>query len=250
MQYLHFSYADKAYYGIVNNNDVSIIEGDIFAQHKITNQTLPLNKVTPLPATQPSKIIAVGLNFASHFSSKRGRVPRLFSKLPSSLTTTQQPVWLFPDSTNLHFEGELVVVIGKQASNISVKAAPDYIFGVTIGNDITDRSWQRSDLQWLRAKGADSFAPVAPYIVTGLNYNDLLVETRVNGKVMQSESTKNLLHNVEEIVSYASKYHTLYPGDLIFVGTPGKTQSLHAGDRVEVSIENIGKITNTITPRK
>ena len=102
------------------------------------------------------------------------------------------PIWLFPESDNTHFEGELFVVIGKTAHNVSVEEAPNYIFGVTAGNDITERTWQTTDLQWVRGQSIrTAFAPIGPYIITGLNYNDLLVQTRLNGEVVQSESTAN-----------------------------------------------------------
>jgi len=249
-KYVHLEYQGQAYYGLLKEGALRLIEGDLFGKHSVTSKTLELNNVTLLPATNPSKIIAVGLNYKSHNNSTKGAHPRLFSKLTSSLTAHNTPIWIFPDSTNLHYEGELVVVIGKIASNITAKQASEFIFGVTVGNDVTDRSWQASDLQWLRGKGADSFSPIAPWVVTGLDYNNLLVETRLNGKTVQSERTRNLLFNVDEIVSYASRYFTLLPGDLIFTGTPGRTSAMRAGDVVEVEIESVGKLTNIITRRK
>ena len=246
-QYVHFNYKEKPYYGLLEGKKIRFISGDIFSKHTVTSETVSLEQVTLLPATTPSKMIAVGLNYKSHNSSRRGAKPKLFSKLTSSLTAHNTPIWLFNGGDNLHYEGELVVVIGKKASNISVEEAPSIIFGVTAGNDVTERSWQSFDLQWLRGKGADSFSPVAPWITTNVNYNDLLVETRINGKTVQSESTKNLLFSVDEIVSYASKYFTLYPGDLIFTGTPGRTSAMNAGDIVEVEIEKIGLLRNTVT---
>ncbi|MGH1486950.1 MAG: fumarylacetoacetate hydrolase family protein [Cellvibrionaceae bacterium] len=248
-KYAHIQYNGEARYGLVDGDSLQLIEGDIFSQYTLSDIRLLLNNVTFLAATKPSKIIAVGLNYRSHNGSIKGQNPKLFSKLTSSLTTHDKPIWLFSDSNNLHYEGEMVVVIGKEASNISVKEAPSYIFGVTAGNDVTDRNWQAYDLQWLRGKGADSFSPVSPWIATGLNYNDLLVETRVNGKVVQSESTKNLLFSVDEIVSYASQYFTLYPGDLIFTGTPGQTRPMDAGDIVEIEVEKVGKFKNTVTKK-
>jgi len=246
-KYVHFSHDAKPHYGLVKGKKIHFIDGDLFSQHTITHKTVSIDKVTLLPATQPSKIIAVGLNYKSHNSSTRGLKPKLFSKLTSSLTSHNKPIWLFEGGENLHYEGELVVVIGKKASNISVAESSKVIFGVTVGNDVTERSWQSFDLQWLRGKGADSFSPIAPWITTNVNYNDLLVATRVNGQTVQSESTKNLLFSVDEIVSYASKYFTLYPGDLIFTGTPGRTSAMSEGDIVEVEIESIGLLRNTVT---
>jgi 2-keto-4-pentenoate hydratase/2-oxohepta-3-ene-1,7-dioic acid hydratase in catechol pathway len=150
------------------------------------------------------------------------------------------------DSESLHYEGELVVVIGKKAKNVSVVDAPKHIFGVTAGNDVSERTWQRADLQWFRAKASDTFGPVGPAIVQGLPYGDLMIQTRVNGEVRQKESSKDLLYNVDEIVSYISRYVTLLPGDIIFTGTPGSTQAMKPGDVVEVEIEGIGVLRNKV----
>ena len=124
--------------------------------------------------------------------------------------------------------------------------ARDYIFGVTVGNDISERDWQLSDLQWLRAKASDTFAPVGPVVVQGLNYNNLLLETRLNGKTVQSERTRDLLFNVDTIMSYVTTYFTLMPGDIIFTGTPGSTLAMKPGDVVEVEIESIGILQNHV----
>ncbi|MEM7342887.1 MAG: fumarylacetoacetate hydrolase family protein [Chloroflexota bacterium] len=171
----------------------------------------------------------------------------MFAKFTSSLAGPDDPIWMYPDSDNLHYEGELVIVIGKTARNVTVEDAPNYILGVTAGNDVTERGWQRSDLQWVRGKGADSFSPVGPYLVTGLDYNDLLVETRLNGETRQSESTASLIHSVDDIVSYVSRYITLQPGDLIFTGTPGSTQAMEVGDVVEIEVEGVGVLQNTVS---
>jgi 2-keto-4-pentenoate hydratase/2-oxohepta-3-ene-1,7-dioic acid hydratase in catechol pathway len=249
LTFVHFEHNNSPRYGLLSQEKVYLLKGTPFSNYSKTNTIINLENTKLLPATSPSKILAVGLNYRSHLGSQRGSNPRLFSKVTSSLTATDTPVWLFPDSNNLHYEGELVIVIGKQAQNIKPEQAAEYILGVTAGNDITDRNWQSSDLQWLRGKGADSFSPIAPYIVTGLNYNNLLVETRVNGKTVQSERSSNLLFSVDEIVSYASQYFTLYPGDLIFTGTPGTTRALKAGDVVEVEVEGVGVVSNTVTKR-
>ncbi len=113
---------------------------------------------------------------------------------------------------------------------------------------MSERDWQRDDLQWLRAKGSDTFGPIGPAIVTGLDYNDLLVQTRLNGEVRQSESTKDLIFSVDQIVSYVSRYFTLMPGDVIFTGTPGTTSAMKPGDVVEIEVEGVGVLRNTLVP--
>jgi 2-keto-4-pentenoate hydratase/2-oxohepta-3-ene-1,7-dioic acid hydratase in catechol pathway len=137
-------------------------------------------------------------------------------------------------------------VIGKKASRVSKEEAPKYIFGVTAGNDVSERDWQRDDLQWFRAKASDTFGPLGPAIVTGLNHNDLLLQTRVNGKVLQKQRTSDLLFDVEDIVSYISQFVTLMPGDVIYTGTPGATSAMKPGDVVEIEIEGIGILRNKI----
>ncbi len=150
------------------------------------------------------------------------------------------------DASNVHFEGELVIVIGKTATKVKREDALNYIFGVTIGNDVSERAWQREDLQWYRAKGADTFGPLGPWIVTGLNYQDVLLETRVNGKTLQSQRTKDLIFDIPYLVSYISQYVTLVPGDVIYSGTPGTTSAMKPGDVVEVEIEGLGVLRNKV----
>ena len=141
-------------------------------------------------------------------------------------------------------------MIGKRAKNVSVAAAPQHVFGVTAGNDVSERDWQKNDLQWFRAKAADTFGPLGPVIVKGLNYGDLLLQTRVNGEVLQSQRTKDLLFDVPTLVSYISKYVTLEPGDLIYTGTPGSTKAMKPGDVVEIEIEGVGVLRNRVEQTK
>ena len=244
-----FQYQGEIWHGIVlENGAVERIEGDLFTEIILTDEIFPLDQLKVLAPILPSKIIAIGLNYRSHAGEAGVGAPGLFSKFPTSLAGPDDPIWLFPESDNTHYEGELVIVIGKTAYNITEAEASDYIFGVTAGNDITERTWQQTDLQWIRAKASDSFAPIGPYIVTGLNYNDLLVQTRVNGVTTQSESTASLIHSVDKIVSYTSRYITLEPGDIIYTGTPGSTSAMSAGDVIEVEVEGVGVLRNTAQP--
>jgi len=144
----------------------------------------------------------------------------------------------------------MVIVIGKRASKVSVEKAGDYVLGVTCGNDVSARDWQKGDVQWWRAKGTDTFGPCGPFVATGINYDDLLLVTRVNGEVRQKQRTKDLIHGVAAIVSFASMHVTLEPGDLIYTGTPGKTQEIRPGDVVEVEIEGVGTLRNPVKAGK
>jgi 2-keto-4-pentenoate hydratase/2-oxohepta-3-ene-1,7-dioic acid hydratase in catechol pathway len=140
----------------------------------------------------------------------------------------------------------MVIVIGRRASHVTVAEAKSFVFGITAGNDVSERDWQKNDLQWFRAKAADTFGPLGPMIVTGLAYDDLLLQTRLNGEVVQSQRTKDLIFNVSEIVSYVSQYVTLLPGDVIYSGTPGTTKPIKTGDVVEVEVEGVGILRNRV----
>lgn len=137
-----------------------------------------------------------------------------------------------------------VLVIGRQIYKANQAEAQAAIFGVLVGNDLTERSWQSSDVQWTRAKSSNGFGPISPEIVTGLDVNNLTIVTRLNGKIVQKESTSNMIHKPGKVVSYLSQYFTLMPGDLVFMGTPGQTQAIQKGDEVRVSIENVGDVIN------
>jgi 2-keto-4-pentenoate hydratase/2-oxohepta-3-ene-1,7-dioic acid hydratase in catechol pathway len=153
------------------------------------------------------------------------------------------------DATDLHYEGELVVVIGKQVKSVTADQARGAIFGVTCGNDVSERNWQRGpgkDLQWWRAKGSDTFAPFGPAIVTGIDYNNLLLTTALNGEVVQQQYTSDLIFDCAAVVSWISGWVTLMPGDIIYTGTPGNTCSLKAGDVVQVEIQNVGVLENPV----
>lgn len=246
IHYVRYQQAGEIHYGLLKGDDVHELSGGLFPLSAPTGRRHKLNTVQLLPPTDARKVFAVGMNFSSHIASPSSAPPPLFLKLPTSLTGHDTTVTLPADAKNVHFEGELVLVIGKQAKHVSVAAAPEYVFGVTAGNDLTERSWQSSDLQWMRSKASDGFGPVGPAIVTGLDYNNVLLTTRLNGEVVQQENTKNMIHKPAKVISYLSRYFTLEPGDLIFMGTPGRTQALENNDVVSVEIEGVGTLSNRI----
>ena len=246
-KYVRYTHEGQESYGILEGDTVRELVGDIFSDPTPSGKTLKLSEVHLLAPCKPTKVIAVGLNYRSHIGNRPvPEYPGLFAKYPSSIIGQDENIVIPSDATDLHYEGELVVVIGKKAKNISVSKAPNYIFGVTAGNDVSERKWQQADLQWLRAKASDTFGPVGPAIVTGLNYNDLLLQTRLNGELRQSERTKDLVYDVEAIVSYISHYVTLFPGDLIFTGTPGTTKAMKPNDIVEIELEGVGILRNKV----
>ncbi len=244
-KYVRYESAGRTSYGILDGETIRELSGDLFASPKPTGRTMKLADVKLLAPCDPKKVIAVGLNYKSHIGERPAAAyPGLFAKLPSSIIGPDATI-VFPEGAkNVHFEGELVVVIGKRARHVAAADAAQYIFGVTAGNDVSERDWQKQDLQWFRAKASDTFGPLGPVIVKGLDYNDVLLQTRLNGEVVQSQRTKDLIFDVHAIVSYISQFVTLEPGDVIYTGTPGATKAMKPGDTVEVQIEGIGVLRN------
>ena len=251
-KYVRFRAGNTVAYGIVEEDRVRQLSGNLYKKWKKTDTTYPLNEVTLLvPSSRPSKVIALAGNYRDHLGDTLPpETPEPFYKVPSCLQRHEGPIVL-PDTTDdVHYEAELVIVIGKRAKNVSRDKALEYVLGITCGNDISARKWQKNDVQWWRAKGSDTFGPCGPYIASGLDYNNLDMELRVNGDSRQKTNTKNQVHDIATTVSFLSHHITLNPGDLIFTGTPGKTQPLHPGDVVEVEIEGVGVLRNRVVAKK
>ena len=239
--YARYEHAGIRCYGLVERNTIHQLQGGLLDPPQPTGKTLPLADVRLLSPHVPPKIFAVGLNYKSHLGTRAAPAnPEIFYKPVSCLQDPEGPIRIPEGAGAAHFEGELVVVIGKTARHVSVEEAALFVFGVTCGNDISERSWQANDRQWWRAKGCDTFGPAGPFIVTGLNYGDLLLQSRLNGIVMQSQRTSDLLFDVPAVISFISRHVTLEAGDMIFTGTPGNTSGLKSGDVVEVEIEGVG----------
>jgi 2-keto-4-pentenoate hydratase/2-oxohepta-3-ene-1,7-dioic acid hydratase in catechol pathway len=249
-RYVRFRHQGKIAHGILEGDQVRELRGDPFSKPAETGTRLPLAAVTLLAPCQPPKILAVGLNYRSHLGERKAPAhPEIFYKPVTALQDPDGPITIPPDATNVHYEGELVVVIGKPVKSATPAQARDAIFGVTCGNDVSEREWQSGatkDLQWWRAKGADTFAPCGPVLVHGLDYGHLLLQTRLNGEVVQKQYTSDLIFDCPTIVSYISRFVTLSPGDLIYTGTPGQTRKMSPGDLVEVDIEGIGVLRNKV----
>ena len=246
-KFVRYDHDGQASYGIVDGDRVWQLSGSPFGEWKKTGANHPVKSVKILVPTKPTKVLALAGNYRDHLGDKPvPKVPEPFYKLPSTLLAHEGEVVQPADHEGVHYEAEVVVVIGKQASKISPEQAKDHILGITCGNDISARNWQDNDIQWWRAKGSDTFGPVGPYIVSGLDYANLEMELRVNGDVRQKTNTKNMIHSIDEAVSFISQYVTLEPGDLIYTGTPGKTLPMEIGDVVEVEIEGVGVLKNQL----
>ena len=234
-------------YGVVEGDKVFEIQGDIFGDWKKTDKTHSLEGLKVLTPTTASKVLALAGNYKDHLGDipVPGN-PEVFYKLPTTLIAQGEEIVTPEGTQDVHPELELVVVIGKKAKNVSKDDALNYVLGVTCGNDVSARDWQKGDRQWWRAKGSDTFGPVGPFIASGIDYGNLNIELRVNGEVRQKSNTSHMIFGVAEIVSFVSRFVTLEPGDLIYTGTPGKTRGISPGDTIELEIEGIGTLRNTV----
>lgn len=247
-KYVRFQAAEGVAYGMVEGDRVRQIAGSVFGSWEPTDKTYRLSEIKPLVPTLPSKVLAVAGNYKSHLDDKPvPEHPEMFFKVPSCLIAAGEKIVIPPGTSDVHYEAELVIVIGKRAKNVPVSKALDHVLGVTCGNDVSARDWQKNDVQWWRAKGSDTFGPCGPWIVSGIDYDDLLLQLRLNGQVKQRQRTRDMAHGVAALVSWASRHVTLEAGDLIFTGTPGKTSAIQPGDVVEVELEGVGTLKNPVT---
>ncbi len=247
VKFVRFQVADETQYGLLEGDRVRRITGQPFGPWSPTDATWPLDRVKLLVPVRPTKILAAAGNYKSHLGDTAPHTnPEFFFKPPSCLIASGEKIVLPKGTERVDFEGELVVVIGKRAKDVPPEKAADYVLGFTCGNDVSARDWQKNDVQWWRAKGTDTFGPCGPAVVAGVPPDNLLLRTRVNGRVVQEQRTSELIHNVAQMVSFASRHVTLEPGDLIYTGTPGTTSPLAPGDLVEVEIEGIGVLRNEV----
>jgi 2-keto-4-pentenoate hydratase/2-oxohepta-3-ene-1,7-dioic acid hydratase in catechol pathway len=241
--------SDKRF-GIVENKIIIEIEGTPFDSFTIKDKKHNLDEVKLLAPCVPSKIVAIGLNYKDHAAEMNKKIPddpMLFLK-PSSSVIAHEDNIIYPShmSSRVDFEGELAVVISKEAKHIKPSSALDYVLGYTCINDVTARDLQAKDGQFTRAKGFDTFAPLGPWIETRLSPFDLEIKTFLNGDLKQHSNTSNLIFAVPKLISFISNVMTLYPGDIISTGTPSGIAPMKPGDRVEVEIQGIGILKNYI----
>ena len=236
-------------YGWIMGDKIGSIEGDVFGAFQRDEAKIPAESVQLLSPTTPSKIICVGRNYAAHAKEHGAEVPEvplIFLKPPTSLIGQQQSIILPPQSEQVEHEAELAVVIGKSGRWITPDEAISHVFGYTVANDVTARDLQRSDGQWTRAKGFDTFCPVGPWIETEFDPADAVVTCNVNGEMRQMASTRDMIFTVKQLIAFVSSVMTLESGDLLLTGTPAGVSPLHSGDIVEVSIEGLGTLSNPV----
>jgi 2-keto-4-pentenoate hydratase/2-oxohepta-3-ene-1,7-dioic acid hydratase in catechol pathway len=246
-----FSHNDAIRYGIVDEGDLVVLAGDpMFAGFDTTGERVPLSDVALLaPVIPRSKIVCVGRNYRDHAAELGNDVPTapmLFFKPNTSVIGPGDAISLPPQSERVDFEGELAAVIGRIAKNVPAERALEYVFGYTIANDVTARDLQKTDGQWARAKGFDTFCPLGPAIETDFDLDGgATITTRVNGEVRQQGPISDMIFSLADVIAYASAAFTLLPGDVILTGTPAGVGPFVAGDTVEVEITGLGTLRNT-----
>ncbi len=245
-----FNRGERVFYGLIEGKIIKVLRDFPSPEIELTGEEVPFSQVRLLAPCEPTKIIALGLNYRDHARELNMSLPKeplLFLKPPSAMIGPEEEIVLPPQSKRVDYEAELAIVIGKKAKNVSVETAFDYVLGYTCFNDVTARDLQQKDGQWTRAKGFDTFAPLGPWIETELDPGDLKVEALLNGERRQCSSTKELVFSVPEIVSYVSHIMTLFPGDVIATGTPPGIGPLKPGDLIEIRIEGIGSLKNYVS---
>ncbi len=236
-------------FGIIENHKVKEISPDPFNEFEIAPEESHLNEIQLHAPTVPSKIVAVGLNYKAHAKEMNEPLPSepiLFLKPATSIIGPQSTIAYPSMSGRVDFEAELAVIIKKPAKNISKEQADEFILGYSCFNDVTARDLQKKDGQWTRAKSFDTFSPIGPWIVTGLNSADSQIESYLNGELKQSSNTRDLIFDVQTLVSFISQVMTLHPGDVVITGTPPGIGPMQKGDMIDIRIEGIGVLRNFV----
>jgi 2-keto-4-pentenoate hydratase/2-oxohepta-3-ene-1,7-dioic acid hydratase in catechol pathway len=249
MKIVRFTTDSKTRYGILEGQKIRTIEGKPFRHIKFTDQSYPRNEVKLLAPCEPSKIIAMGLNYHSHARELNLPLPNspLTFLKPSTAVIGPEANIMYPSvSARVDFEGELAVVIKKPVWRVAAVDALEYVLGYACFNDVTARDLQNHDGQWTRAKGFDTFAAIGPWIETNLDSSAAILETYLNGKLMQKGSTVDLIYSIPEIINFISNVMTLLPGDIIATGTPSGIGPMYPGDTIEVKIAQLGTLRNFV----
>jgi 2-keto-4-pentenoate hydratase/2-oxohepta-3-ene-1,7-dioic acid hydratase in catechol pathway len=226
-----------------------ILKGDLLDTQEAGEQLVPLNEVALLPPTYPTKAVCIGLNYRAHAMELKYDLPDeplMFIKPSSCVLPPNEGIVYPPLTENLHYEGELAVVIGSVAKNVKAEDASSVILGYTCANDVTARDIQKKDVQWTRGKSFDTFLPFGPWIETDIDLDDARIVTMLNGEIKQDSNINDLIFKVPELIEKITAVMTLYPGDIILTGTPSGVGPMQVGDKVMVAIEGIGELANTV----
>ncbi len=249
MKFVRYLEIENPVWGWIYEDKVGKVDGDLFSKYRRLEVDTDTSKIQFLPPVKPSKIICFGRNFASHALEHEVEVPEIpliFLKPPSSIIGNNDQIILPPQTNYVEHEAELAVVIGKKGRWIDPDEAENYIFGFTIANDVTARDLQSLDGQWTRAKGFDTFCPIGPVVETEFDPADALITCKVNNQVRQMASTRDMIFPIEKLMAFCSSIMTLEPGDVILTGTPAGVGVLHDGDIIEIEIEGLGVLKNSV----
>ena len=255
-RYVRYEQSDIVYWGSLDDGSIHQLSDAPYAGGTPTGVIVNEKDVKLKAPIDPKLSFMTAFNYSDHKKETFGitkdttKQPGLFTVPVSSIIGPEDNMVRPVGATNFHYEAEMVVVIGKKAENVPLEEAGDYIFGVTIGNDGSERDWQAGDIQWTRAKGSKNFNPVGPHLVTGLNYTDLDIEGRHNGVRSQGANSSGMIFNFNYMVHYISQYFTLEPGDVIWSGTMGDTGPMQPGDTYEITVEGIGTLKSTLVQGK
>lgn len=252
MRICRVSVDDELFFGVIEKEAVALLNGHPFGAVSPEGRVLPLADVRLVAPVLPSKIIAVGRNYAEHAKELGHDVPAapmVFLKPNTSVVGPGEPIALPWQSENVEHEAELAVVIGRLCSDVPEDRVADVVLGYTCANDVTARDLQRTDGQWGRAKGFDTFCPLGPWIETDVDLDDAEIACHVDGELRQRGTLGDMVRGVPELVAWISSVMTLLPGDVILTGTPAGVGPLRAGDEVSVTIDGIGTLTNPVIDR-
>jgi 2-keto-4-pentenoate hydratase/2-oxohepta-3-ene-1,7-dioic acid hydratase in catechol pathway len=245
-----FSNGAEPRFGIVDGPELVVLKGHpLVAGYQTTGERIPLKEVKLLAPTIPSKIVCIGKNFADHAAEIGEEItdePLIFFKPSSAIIGHGDAIVIPPQSKQVELEAELCLVIGKLAKNVSEEKALEYLWGVTIANDVTARDLQFGDGQWARSKGFDTFCPLGPWVETEFVPDGQVIESRINGDVRQNVAISEMVHKIPFIISYVSKNMSLLPGDIILTGSPAGISEINAGDIIECEVEGIGILSNPV----
>ncbi len=244
-----FQKGDDVFYAKVVDGELFRLLGDVFGSPSFQKRPIPLKGVKTLIPVTPSKVIAVGLNYADHARESGKPLPKeplFWLKAPTSLVSDGSKIEVPFSSHRTDFEAELAVVIGRRVRNVTSAAAARYIFGYTASQDVSDRTIQESESQWARCKSFDTFTPLGPYVETKIDPHDLTIQLFQNGQLRQNSNTSQLIFDVFQLVSFISINMTLLPGDVILTGTPSGVGPISSGDRLEVRIQGLAPLVNTV----
>ena len=252
MRIARFSVEGEPYFGVVEGDEVAALTSHPFGPIAFSGARHALSDVRLLAPVIPSKVVAIGKNYADHAREMGGEPPAdpvIFLKPSTAVVGVADAIARPPSVGRLDYEGELAVVIGRLSRDVPRERALDVVLGYTCANDVTARDQQQVDGQWARAKGYDSFCPLGPWIETDLDPAASRVTTTLNGAVQQDAPTSLLLHDVPTLVAYVSSVMTLLPGDVLLTGTPAGIGPMEVGDEVSVTIDGIGTLTNRVVAR-